>query len=67
MSIILLVILAAAGATAFATAGVWLGRRLVHRRLADGHHQVLVALFQTGGTLHAVFLAFLGCYCLAIL
>jgi len=59
MSIILLIILAAAGATAFATAGVWLGRRLLHRRLTDRHHEVLVALFQTGGTLHAVFLAFL--------
>jgi hypothetical protein len=59
MSIIQLIILATAGATAFATAGVWLGRRFLHRRSTDGHHEVLVALLQTGGTLHAVFLAFL--------
>src|SRR5215472_14145392 len=59
MSIILLIVLATAGATAYATAGVWLGRRLLHKRLTDGHREVLVALFQTGGTLHAVFLAFL--------
>jgi hypothetical protein len=59
MSISLLIILATAGATAFATTGVWLGRRLLPSRLTDGHHEVLVALFQTGGTLHAVFLAFL--------
>jgi hypothetical protein len=59
MSIILLIILATAGATAFATTGVWLGRRLLHRRLTDGYHEVLMALFQIGGTLHAVFLAFL--------
>jgi hypothetical protein len=59
MSIIPIIILATAGATAFATAGVWLGRRLLPSRLTDGYHEVLVALFQTGGTLHAVFLAFL--------
>jgi hypothetical protein len=59
MSVSLLIILAIAAATAFATAGVWLGRRLLWSRLTDGHHEVLVALFQTGGTLHAVFLAFL--------
>jgi hypothetical protein len=58
MSIILLIILATAGATAFATTGVWFGRRLLGR-MTDGHHEVLVALFQIGGTLHAVFLAFL--------
>jgi hypothetical protein len=59
LTIILLVIFAITGATAFATAGVWFGRRFLHKRLTDGHHEVLVALFQTGGTLYAVFLAFL--------
>ena len=58
MSIILLAILATAGATACATAAVWLGRRLIHSRLTDRHHEVLVVLFLTGGTLHAVFWAF---------
>jgi Protein of unknown function (DUF4239) len=59
MNVVLLIIVAAIGATGFAVAGVWLGRRLLHRRLAGVHYDVLVALFQTGGTLHAVFLAFL--------
>jgi hypothetical protein len=59
MTIILLIVLATVGATVFASAGVWLGRRLLLRRLTAGHHEVLVALFQIGGTLHAVFLAFL--------
>jgi hypothetical protein len=59
MTLISLIILATFGATAFATTGVWLGRRLLLRRRTGGHHEVLVALFQTGGTLHAVFLAFL--------
>jgi hypothetical protein len=59
MDVVLLIIVAAIGATGFATAGVWLGRRLLHKRLAGVHHDVLVSLFQTGGTLHAVFLAFL--------
>jgi hypothetical protein len=59
MNVILLMMAAAIGATGFATAGIWLGRRPLRKRLAGGHHEVLVALFQTGGTLHAVFLAFL--------
>ena len=59
MGIVLLILLATIAATTFAIIGVWLGRRLLQGRRADGHHEVLVALFQTGGTLHAVFLAFL--------
>ena len=59
MGIVLLILLATIAATTFAVTGVWLGHRLLHGRRADGHHEVLVALFQTGGTLHAVFLAFL--------
>ena len=59
MNVLQLIIAATIGATVFATAGVWHGRRVLRRRLVDGHHEVLVALFQTGGTLHAVFLAFL--------
>jgi Protein of unknown function (DUF4239) len=59
MSIVPLLFSATVAATAFAIAGVWAGRRLLRSRVADGHHEVLGALFQTGGTLHAVFLAFL--------
>ncbi len=59
MNIVLLICLATVAATAFSVSGVWLGRRLLRERVAGGHHEVLGALFQTGGTLHAVFLAFL--------
>ncbi|MBV8091654.1 MAG: DUF4239 domain-containing protein [Acetobacteraceae bacterium] len=59
MNIVLLIFLGAVAATGFATAGVWLGHRFLRGRIAEGHHEVLLALFQTGGTLHAVFLAFL--------
>jgi hypothetical protein len=58
MNIVLLIFLAIAVATVFAIAGVWLGRHYLRGRVNQGHHEVLVALFQTGGTLHAVFLAF---------
>jgi hypothetical protein len=59
MNIVLLIFLATVGTSAFATVGVWLGRRLMRGRVAEGHHEVLVALFLTSATLHAVFLAFL--------
>jgi hypothetical protein len=59
MNIVPLFFLAVLAATSFAIVGVWLGRRLLRSRVADGHHEVLGALFQTGGTLNAVFLAFL--------
>jgi hypothetical protein len=59
VNIVLVIFLAMVGASAYATVGVWLGRRLLRGRVAEGHHEVLVGLFQTGGTLYAVFLAFL--------
>lgn len=59
MSVVLLILVATAAASVFATGGVWLGRRVLRGRVARGHHEVLVALFQTCGTLHAVFVAFL--------
>jgi hypothetical protein len=59
VDIVLLIVIGIAAAITFAVTGVWVGHRLLRGRLADGHHDVLVALFQTGGTLHAVFLAFL--------
>jgi Protein of unknown function (DUF4239) len=59
MSVVPLFFYATVAATAFASAGVWAGRRLLGSRVAHGHHEVLGPLFQTGGTLHAVFLAFL--------
>jgi hypothetical protein len=59
MNIALLILVALVVATAFAITGVLLGRRFLRGRVERGHHEVLVALFATGGTLHAVFLAFL--------
>src|SRR5271163_4308022 len=59
MNIVLLIFVAAAAAIGFSIAGVWLGRCLLRGRVAAGHHEVVLAFLQTGGTLHAVFLAFL--------
>jgi hypothetical protein len=59
MNIFLLILLAAIAASIFSAAGILLGRYLLRRRIAAGHLEVLAALLQTGGTLHAVFLAFL--------
>jgi heme/copper-type cytochrome/quinol oxidase subunit 1 len=60
MNIVLLISTATVVACLFATGGVWLCRHLLRGRVASGTHEVLVsALFQSGGTLHAVFLAFL--------
>jgi hypothetical protein len=59
MSIVPLFLSAMVAATGFAITGIWIGRRLLRSRVAHGHHEVLGALFQTGGTIHAVFLAFL--------
>lgn len=59
MSIVLLIFIAAAAAIGFSIVGIRLGRRLLRGRVAPGHHEVLLAFLQTGGTLHAVFLAFL--------
>jgi hypothetical protein len=53
MDIVLLIFVGIAVAIIFAVSGVWLGHRLLRGRLADGNHDVLVALFQTGGTLRA--------------
>lgn len=59
MNILLMTFAAVVAAAGFSIAGVWLGRHLLRGRVAGGHHEVVVALLQTGGTLQAVFLAFL--------
>jgi hypothetical protein len=59
MNIALLSFLAIAATVLFAIAGVWIGRRILRSLVAEGHHEVLGVLFSAGGTLHAVFLAFL--------
>lgn len=59
MSFAGLVILVTIASALFACLGIWSGRQALGRRVGSGHHEVLGALLQTGGTLHAVLLAFL--------
>jgi hypothetical protein len=59
MAILIVLLLAFLGAAGFAFAGVTLVRGFVRQRLGEGHNDMCSAIFQTGGTLYAVFLAFL--------
>jgi Protein of unknown function (DUF4239) len=60
MVVLLLVMFAiCACAVAFAVVGVSAMRRLVRKGVGDGHNDVSSAIFQVGGTIYAVFLAFL--------
>jgi drug/metabolite transporter (DMT)-like permease len=59
MSILLLMLLASLGSVAFVCLGVVAVRRLLRQGVGKGHNEVLAAVFQAGGTLYAVFLAFL--------
>ena len=52
-------LLACLGAGLFAFGGVVTVRRLAHRHLGGGRNDMCSAIFQTGGTLYSVFLAFL--------
>lgn len=47
------------GTFAFAGVGTLLVRQLVYPHFAEGHNDVVVPIFQTAGTIYAVFLAFL--------
>src|SRR3954466_7175927 len=44
---------------AFATGGVLLGRRLLHRHVAAFHNEVVISLFATASVVYAVLLGFL--------
>lgn len=59
MAILMVLLLACVGAGGFALFGVTVVRRLLRRNLVAGHNDTCAAIFQTGGTLYAVFLAFL--------
>jgi hypothetical protein len=52
-------LLLSAGAFAFTVVGLTAMRRLVRHGVGDGHNDVLAAIFGVGGTIYAVFLAFL--------
>jgi hypothetical protein len=51
MSGIALAILFVGGAGAYGMLGVILGRRFIHRHVADGHNDVLVPLFAATGVI----------------
>jgi H+/Cl- antiporter ClcA len=60
MSGIALAILFVGGAGAYGVLGVILGRRFIHRHVADGHNDVLVPLFAATGVIYAVLPWLLG-------
>jgi hypothetical protein len=59
MSWTLLLILFVAGSITFAVGGVWIGRKVLHGKVKEGHNDVMVPLFLTAGVIYAVLLAFM--------
>src|ERR1700728_3503873 len=59
MNAILLAMLSVGSAVLYAVVGVALARRYIHRRVAEGHNDVLVPLFLTAGVIYAVLLGFM--------
>ena len=59
MSWTILLILFVGGSIAFAVGGVFIGRKVVHHRVKEGHNDVMVPLFLTAGVIYAVLLAFM--------
>jgi hypothetical protein len=59
MSWLLLAILCVGGAILFAVAGVFIGRKVLHHKVQEGHNDVMVPLFLTAGVIYAVLLAFM--------
>ncbi|HXC54861.1 MAG TPA: hypothetical protein VNU97_06175 [Rhizomicrobium sp.] len=59
MSGFLTALLFVGGAVAYAVIGVLVGRKYTHRRVAEGHNDVLVPLFLTAGVIYAVLLGFM--------
>jgi hypothetical protein len=58
-ALLVTLLLVSAAGFAFTYAGVTLVRHVVRRGVGDGHNDVLAAIFGVGGTIYAVFLAFL--------
>jgi len=54
-----LAVLIIGGCAAYGVAGVWFGRRIVKRHVAEGHNDVLVPIFLTAGVIYAVLLGFI--------
>jgi hypothetical protein len=57
--LLLALVLLCASALAFTLVGITAARGLVRRGVGDGHNDVSAAIFGVGGTIYAVFLAFL--------
>lgn len=58
MNIFFYAVLFVGGTVAYGVIGVLIGRRLVHRHVAEGHNDVLVPIFLTAGVIYAVLLGF---------
>ena len=56
MSAIAIAVLIIVGPAVYATLGALLGRRLLHRKVQEGHNDVLVPMFLTAGVIYAVLL-----------
>jgi hypothetical protein len=56
---IVMALLFVGGAVLYAVVGVLVGRKFVHRHVAEGHNDVLVPLFLTAGVIYAVLLGFM--------
>ncbi len=56
MSEALYVLLFVGGTVLFGVVDVFLGRKLVHHHVAEGHNDVLVPVFLTAGVIYAVLL-----------
>ena len=59
MNYLLLGILMIGGPTLYAVAGVYLGRKILHGRVQEGHNDVCVPIFLNAGVLFAVPLSFM--------
>ena len=59
MNTVMLAVLVIGGPAAYAALGVVLFRRLLHRRVREGHNDVLVPIFLNAGVLFAVVLGFM--------
>jgi hypothetical protein len=59
MALLVTLLLVCAAALAFTYLGVTTVRRVVRHGIGDGHNDVSAAIFGVGGTIYAVFLAFL--------
>jgi len=58
MSTLFFAIVFIGGAVLYGVGGVFVGRRLTHRHVAEGHNDVLVPVFLTAGVIYAVLLGF---------